>query len=262
MEWARENDIKLDFNTTFFAHPKADDGYTLAHPDPQIREFWIRHGIACRRIGEAMARAQGAPCIVNHWLPDGGKDATADRWRPRGRLVEALDAMLNSDTGVDTDLCVDAVEGKLFGLASEDYVVGSHEFYSCFALTRGLVFCLDMGHFHPTETIHDKISSFLQFHKRLLIHTSRPVRWDSDHVVLFNDDVRNVFLEIQRGGAFDRVYVALDFFDASINRIAAYVVGTRATRKAILYALLDPTRILQDLERKGNWVSAWPSWRR
>jgi L-rhamnose isomerase len=252
MDWAREQAINLDFNTTFFAHPKADDGYTLAHRDDAIRDFWVRHGIAARRIAEAMARSQGTPCVINHWIPDGEKDATADRWQPRERLVESLDRIFDTKHGVDTEVCLDAVESKLFGLASEDYVVGSAEFYSSYALSRGLIYCLDMGHFHPTETIHDKISALLAFHKKLLIHTSRPMRWDSDHVVLFDEPVKQVFLELQRGNAFDRVDLALDFFDASINRIAAYVVGTRANRKALLFALLDPTGTLQALEAHGQ----------
>ena len=190
--------------------------------------------------------------MINHWIPDGEKDATADRWQPRERLVESLDRIFDTKHGVDTEVCLDAVESKLFGLASEDYVVGSAEFYSSYALSRGLIYCLDMGHFHPTETIHDKISALLAFHKKLLIHTSRPMRWDSDHVVLFDEPVKQVFLELQRGNAFDRVDLALDFFDASINRIAAYVVGTRANRKALLFALLDPTGTLQALEAHGQ----------
>lgn len=252
MDWSKETGTKLDFNSTFFAHPKADDGYTLAHANEGIRKFWIRHGIVSRQIAEAMGKNQDDPCVINHWIPDGEKDATADRWSPRERLVDSLDQMFDPVHGVDPKFCVDAVESKLFGLGSEDYVVGSAEFYSSYALSRGLMYCLDMGHFHPTETIHDKISALLQFHKKLLVHTSRPMRWDSDHVVLFSDDVRQVFLEIKRGDAFDRVYLALDFFDASINRIAAYVVGIRATRKAILYALLDPTDRLKALELEGK----------
>jgi L-rhamnose isomerase len=250
--WAKKLGIGLDFNTTFFAHPKADDGFTLSHPDPAIRDFWIRHGVACRRIAEQIGRELDSPCILNHWIPDGCKDYPADRWAARQRLVEAYDEMFDEKHGVDTALCVDAVESKLFGIASEEYVVGSAEFYSNYALSRDKVLCLDMGHFHPTETIHDKISAHLSFHKRLLLHTSRPIRWDSDHVVIFNDDVRNVFLEIARGQAWDRTIIALDFFDASINRVGAYLIGTRATRKAILYALLDPTASLMSLESAGK----------
>ena len=251
VEWAKDRRIGLDFNTTFFAHPKADDGYTLAHPNSEIRSFWIRHGIACRHIAEHMGRELG-PCVLNHWIPDGCKDYPADRWTARRHLVASYDEMFDAKHGIDTSLCIDAVESKLFGLGSEEYVTGSAEFYSNYALSRDMVLCLDMGHFHPTETIHDKISAHLTFHKKLLIHTSRPVRWDSDHVVTFSDDVRNVFMEIARGQAWDRVIIALDFFDASINRVGAYVVGTRATRKAILYSLLDPTSLLKTYEEEGK----------
>ncbi len=251
IEWARDRVIGLDFNTTFFAHPKADDGYTLAHPDPEIRAFWMRHGIACRHIAEHIGRELG-PCVLNHWIPDGCKDYPVDRWTARKNLVASYDEMFDAKHGIDTMLCIDAVESKLFGLGSEEFVAGSAEFYSNYALSRNLVLCLDMGHFHPTETIHDKISAHLMFHKKLLIHTSRPIRWDSDHVVTFSDDTRNVFMEIARGQAWDRVIVALDFFDASINRVGAYVVGTRATRKAILYSLLDPTGILKSYEDEGK----------
>jgi L-rhamnose isomerase len=201
-----------------------------------------------------MARSQGTPCSVNHWIPDGSKDYPADRWSPRANLTESLDEIFN-DPRVSPAQCVDYVESKLFGIGSEEYVVGSAEYYSSYALSRGVGLCLDMGHYHPTETIHDKVSSFLQFHPRLLIHVSRPMRWDSDHVVLFGDDLRHLFLEIARGRAWDKVALATDFFDASINRIAAYVIGLRATRKAILYSLLDPSARLAKEERKGNNAS-------
>lgn len=250
--WAKKQKIGLDFNPTYFAHPRSADGMTLSHPDAAVRDFWVRHGVASRRIAAALADALGQPCVNNHWIPDGIKDSPADRWAPRQRLTESLDRIMSADHGIDRAACVDAVESKLFGLGSEDYVVGSMEFYTGYALTRGLVQCLDMGHYHPTETIADKISALLQFQQKLLIHTSRPLRWDSDHVVILNDDVRQVFLEIVRGGALDRVYVALDFFDASINRIAAYVIGARATRLALLAALLDPTARLRDAERNGQ----------
>lgn len=252
LDWAASEKIGLDFNTTFFAHPKAADGFTLSHRDPAIREFWVAHGIACRRIAEEMGKRLGTPCTLNHWIPDGAKDSPADRWGPRARLIESYDALLDTKHGIDTDHCVDAVESKLFGLGSEDYVVGSFEFYSAYALTRKILLCLDMGHYHPTETIHDKLSALLPFHDRLLMHVSRPLRWDSDHVVIFNDDLRAVFLEWVRGKALDRALVAMDFFDASINRIAAYIIGARATRKAILYALLDPTDWLQEQEAEGK----------
>lgn len=254
ISWAKENGIGLDFNPTYFAHPKANDGYTLAHPDVEIREFWVRHGVASRRIAEAMGIALEDVCVNNHWIPDGAKDHPADRYGPRERLVESLDAVLDPALGIGP-ACVDAVEGKLFGLGVEDYTAGSNDFYANYALSRGAVLCLDMGHFHPTESIADKISSHLPFHDRLLIHTSRPIRWDSDHVVLFGDDVRNVFLEIVRCDALDRVYVALDFFDASINRVAAWAIGTRNSLRALLLALLEPRETMQEIERNADYTT-------
>lgn len=251
MDWAADHGVALDFNPTFFAHPKAEEGFTLSHADEAVRAFWIRHGKACRNIAEAFARAQGSPCVLNWWTPDGGKDVPADRFSPRARMAASYDEIFADDT-VDRSLCLDYLESKLFGIGSEEYVVSSSEFCADYALTRKIGLCLDMGHFHPTETIHGKISSHLQFMDSLLLHVSRPVRWDSDHVVLFNDDVKNVFLEIQRGGVWDRVRVALDFFDASINRIGAYVIGTRAVRKGMLFAALDPTACLKEYERLGQ----------
>lgn len=249
LDWARERNIAIDFNPTYFAHPMASSGYTLSSADPDVRAFWIRHGIASRHIANGIADRQGGVCINNHWIPDGAKDSPTDRWSPRARLVDALDQIF----AVPMDgMAIDAVESKLFGLASEDYVVGSFEFYNSYSLERKKLLCLDMGHFHPTETIADKLSALLQFHDKLLLHVSRPVRWDSDHVVIFNDDLKAVFLELQRGGALSRVFVALDYFDASINRIMAYVVGIRATRKAMLNALLDPTAKLQAMEQSGK----------
>ena len=251
MDWARRRKIALDFNPTYFAHPKAA-GFTLSHQDSAIREFWVRHGIASRRIAAAMGRAQGSPAVNNQWIPDGLKDSPADRWAPRARLINSYDRIFAADLGADAPWCIDAVEPKLFGLGSEDYVVGSFEFYLGYTQTRKKVLCLDMGHFHPTETITDKLASILQFQDRVLLHTSRAIRWDSDHVVIFNDDLRAAFTELARGNALDRAYIALDFFDASINRVAAYVIGARATRKAILQALLDPTARLRALEAQGK----------
>ena len=251
LEWAQVRKIGLDFNPTYFAHPQAASGFTLSHADQAVRRFWIEHARACRRIAEHFAKKLRSPCVLNHWIPDGAKDAPADRWAPRARLVESFDAIF-ADKTVDRKRCVDAVEGKLFGLGSEDYVVGSQEFYSSYALSRGLVLCLDLGHYHPTESVADKVSALMQFHPRLLLHTSRPVRWDSDHVVILDDPVRALFLEIARGDAWDRVFVALDFFDASINRLAAYVIGARATRQAILGGLLDPTARLRAAENAGR----------
>lgn len=249
--WAKSRRVGLDFNPTYFAHELANSGFTLSHADPAVRRFWIRHGRACRHIAESFAKTLGSPSVHNHWVPDGAKDAPADRFAPRERLAASYDAIF-ADKTVNRKLCIDAVEGKLFGLGSEDYVVGSQEFYSNYALSRGLVLCLDLGHYHPTESVADKVSAHLQFHERLLLHTSRPIRWDSDHVVILDDAVRNLFLEIARGDAWDRVFVALDFFDASINRLAAYVVGTRATRQAILCGLLDPSLALKDAETAGR----------
>jgi L-rhamnose isomerase len=249
-DWAKSRQIGLDFNPTYFAHPKANSGFTLSHPDAAIRKFWIAHGRASRKIAQSLAKALGSPCVNNHWVPDGAKDAPADRWAPRARLAESLDAIL-SDASINRKLCIDAVEGKLFGIGSEDYVVGSQEFYSSYSQSREVVLCLDLGHYHPTESVADKVSALMQFHPRLLLHTSRPLRWDSDHVVILDDAVRSLFLEIARGNAWDRVFVALDFFDASINRIAAYVIGARATRQAILFGLLDPTTRVQAAEKAG-----------
>lgn len=255
MDWAHSHGVALDFNPTYFAHPMADSGYTLSSADPTVRDFWVRHGVACRHIAAAMAQRQGSECVLNHWVPDGAKDHPADRWGPRARLADSLDRILEAAVPG----CTDAVESKLFGLGSEDYVVGSFEFYTSYALKRGVLFCLDMGHFHPTESVADKLSGLLQFHERILLHTSRPMRWDSDHVVLFNDDLRAVFTELARGRALKRAIVALDFFDASINRVAAYVIGVRATRKALLWALLDPAPMLQRLESEGKGAQklAW-----
>ncbi len=248
IDWSKSVGLKLDFNPTYFAHPMASSGFTLSSADKDVREFWIRHGRNSRQIAHEIGLRQGSPCVNNHWIPDGCKDHPADRWSPRKRLVESLNEVLKDELPE----CVDAVESKLFGLGSEDFVVGSYEFYNSYALTNKKLLCLDMGHFHPTESIADKVSSLLQFHDRLLLHTSRPMRWDSDHVVMFNDDLRAVFVEFARGKALNRAIVALDFFDASINRIAAYVIGIRATRKALLSALLDPSTELAKLESEGK----------
>lgn len=251
LDWAKRRRIGLDFNPTYFAHPLAASGFTLSHADAAVRKFWIAHGRASRRIAQHFAGQLGSPCVNNHWVPDGSKDCPADRWRPRERLIESYDAIF-AGRAIDRKSCVDAVEGKLFGLGSEEYVVGSHEFYSSYAQSRGLVLCLDLGHYHPTESVADKVSALLPFHPRLLLHTSRPIRWDSDHVVILDDAVRALFLEIARGDAWDRIFVALDFFDASINRIAAYVIGARATRQAMLCGLLDPRSALQQTDAAGR----------
>jgi len=248
IDWSKARRRGLDFNPTCFAHPMVKDGLTLSSPDKAVRRFWIRHCAATRRIASAIGRKLASPCVNNIWLPDGRKDSTADRWGPRERLVAALDEIL----APTMPHMVDSVESKLFGIGCEDYTVGSHEFYLAYAATRRVVLCYDMGHFHPTETVADKISATFQFLDRILLHASRGIRWDSDHVVRFSDELRAVCDEVVRGGALGRVLWALDFFDASINRVAAWVIGARALRKAILYALLEPWRIVRDLENAGR----------
>lgn len=250
IDWAKAQGIKLDFNGTFFSHPKANEGWTLASADSGIRQYWIEHAIACRQIAAEMGRAQGSPCINNLWIPDGEKDLPADRWAPRQRLRDSLDQIFQES--LSAVLTKDALEPKLFGIGSEAYVAGSHEFYLAYCAQNNKLFCLDTGHFHPTEQIADKISSVLTFVDEVLLHVSRGVRWDSDHVVLLGDEVRAIAEEIVRGEAFDRVHLGLDFFDASINRIAAWVIGTRATIKALLLALLQPTSLLKALEASGD----------
>ena len=250
IDWARTQEVSLDFNPSYFSHPNAADGFTLAHADKGIRQFWIEHGIACRKIAAAMGQAQGNPCIDNFWVPDGSKDTPASRLAPRERLAESLDAIFSKSLPADQTL--DAVECKLFGIGSESYVVGSHEFYLGYAISRNKVLCLDAGHFHPTESISDKISSVLMYIPELLLHVSRGVRWDSDHVVTYTDELQAIMQEVVRGGYLARVHIGLDFFDASINRVAAWAIGTRNALKALLAALLEPTEMLQQLERAGD----------
>ncbi len=252
IDWARDREVSLDFNPTYFAHEKAADGFTLAHSDPGIREFWIQHGKLSRRIAAAMGTAQSNPCVNNVWVPDGYKDTPADRTSPRERLAESLDLVFAEP--LDSDQVLDAVECKLFGLGSESYVVGSHEFYLGYAISRGKVLCLDAGHFHPTEVISDKISSTLLYVPELLLHVSRGVRWDSDHVVTLTDELHAIMREIVSGNYLDRVHIGLDFFDASINRIAAWTIGTRNVLKALLVALLEPTELLTGAEIEGNFT--------
>lgn len=253
IDWAKQIGIGLDFNSTYFSHPKAADGFTLAHRDPGVRKFWIDHGIVCRKIGEAIGRQLGSPCIHNVWIPDGMKDITIDRKGPRQRLKESLDAMFAKP--IDPAFNRDAVECKLFGIGSETYVVGSHEFYLGYAIENRKILCLDAGHFHPTETIADKISAVLMYVDELLLHVSRGIRWDSDHVVVVTDDLRAIAEEVIRGDFLDRVHLGLDFFDASINRIAAWTIGTRALLKALLSALLEPIGKLRKLEDDGDYTT-------
>ncbi len=252
IEWARGLGLGLDFNPTFFSHPKAADGFTLSHADPAIREFWVEHGRRCRRIAAEMGRQLGTPSIHNIWIPDGYKDIPVDRRAPRERLTESLDAMLAEP--LDRADVRDAVEAKLFGIGSESYVVGSHEYYMGYAISRGTLVCLDAGHFHPTESIADKLTSVLLFAHEALLHVSRPVRWDSDHVVILNDDLLAIAHEIVHAAAPGTVHIGLDFFDASINRVAAWVIGAQSMRKALLAALLEPVEELRRLEREGDFT--------
>jgi len=253
IDWAKNKKMGMDFNPTYFAHPKAADGWTLAHPDKAIREFWIDHGIACRKIGAAFGEALGSPCVTNVWIPDGMKDQTIDRKGPRERLAGALDAVFAEP--IDPKLNRDAVEGKLFGIGSETFVVGSHEFYLGYAITRKKLVCIDSGHYHPTEVVADKLTSALSFVDEALLHVSRGVRWDSDHVVLLTDDIEAIAQELVRGDYLNRVHIGLDFFDASINRVAAWVIGTRAMIKALLLALLEPIDTLRELEADGDYTT-------
>jgi len=252
IDWAKQNGMGMDFNPTYFSHPKADDGFTLSSADDGIRNFWIEHGIACRKIAEHMGKELGSACVTNFWIPDGYKDIPADRKAPRMRLAQSLDEIFAEK--INPDYALDAVECKLFGIGSESYVVGSHEFYMGYAISRNKLLCLDAGHFHPTEVISDKISSVLTFLDEILLHVSRPVRWDSDHVVILNDELVAIAQQIIRGDYLGRVHIGLDFFDASINRIAAWVIGTRCMVKALLLALLEPTEKLKAFENEGNFT--------
>ena len=253
IDWVKQHKLKLDFNPTYFSHPKADSGFTLSHPDRAIREFWVEHSKRCREIGAAMGKAQGEACINNIWIPDGSKDIPVDRWSPRELLRQSLDKIFEISFPVSE--IRDAVECKLFGLGSEAYVVGSHEFYMVYALSRKKMVCLDMGHFHPTESVADKVSSLLLFFDEILLHVSRGVRWDSDHVVIMNEDVKNLMEEVVRSKALNRVHIATDYFDASMNRIGAWVLGARSTQKALLAALLEPQVKLREAEAAGDYFA-------
>jgi L-rhamnose isomerase len=253
IDWAKSLGIGLDFNQTYFSHPKAADGLTLSHADKAIRQFWIDHGIACRRIGAAFGKALGNTCVTNLWIPDGMKDLPADRLGPRERLLDALDAIFKEK--IDPALNLDSVEGKLFGLGCESYTVGSHEFYLGYAATRRILVTLDTGHYHPTESVADKISAVLLFVPEIVLHVSRGVRWDSDHVVVLTDELEALALELARGDLLRRTHVGLDYFDASINRVAAWTIGTRNMLKALLKGLLEPSARLREVELDGDFTS-------
>lgn len=249
--WCRENGLGFDFNPTCFSHPKADDGFTLSHQDQSVRDFWIEHCHRCREIGEHAGNELSSQCVVNVWIPDGMKDTPADRGSPRTRLRDSLDKIFEKPYAN----ILDCVESKLFGIGSESFVVGSHEFYLGYAVQKQILVCLDSGHYHPTESIADKISACLQFLPEILLHVSRGVRWDSDHVVTLNDDLLAIAREIVANDCEDRVHIGLDYFDASINRVAAWVIGTRNMLKALLIGLLEPTSRLRELEIEGNFTA-------
>lgn len=250
-DWAKENQHGIDFNPTCFSHPLSADGFTLAHRDKQIREFWIEHCIASRRIGDWFGQELGTPAVTNIWIPDGYKDTPADRTTPRRLLLDSLDRIVAEKLAHN----LDAVEPKLFGIGSESYVVGSMEFYAAYAITRKVLLTLDSGHFHPTESVADKISSILMYVDELLLHVSRGVRWDSDHVVTFNDDLQAIAHEIVRAEALNRVHIGLDYFDASLNRVAAWTIGARNTLRALLMAMLEPRELLKQYEAEGDFSS-------
>lgn len=248
MQWAKEKGLKLDFNSTSFGHPKSGD-LSLSHPDKSIRDFWIDHTKRCRAISEEMGKFQNDPCIMNLWIHDGMKDITVNRYLYRSLLEDSLDKIFEKEY----KNMKDCIESKLFGIALESYTVGSHDFYLGYGAKKQKMVTLDMGHFHLTESVADKISSLLLFTPEIMLHVSRPVRWDSDHVVILNDETTDLAKEIVRAGALDKVHVGLDFFDASINRIGAYVIGIRSTQKAFLQALLEPIAQLREYEANGQY---------
>ena len=251
-DWAVERGLGLDFNPTLFSHPKSADGLTLSHPDPAVQAFWIEHCKRSRKIGEYFGQKTGQVSVVNLWAPDGYKDIPADQLTPRKRLEEALDEIFSEK--LNTAHTIDAVESKLFGIGVESYTVGSHEFYMGYAVKNNIALCLDAGHFHPTEVISAKISAVSLFVKNLLLHVSRPVRWDSDHVVLLDDELLSIAHEIIRHGLLDRVHIGMDFFDGSINRIMAWAIGARNVRKALLFALLEPYVQIQKAEENLDFT--------
>ena len=250
--WAKKMGLGLDFNPTLFSHPLAENG-TLSNPDEKIRKYWIDHCKASRKIGEYFGKELGIPCVTNIWIPDGYKDIPVDKYMPRKRLKDSLDEILKEE--IDPKYNLDAVESKVFGLGLESYTVGSHEFYMGYAVKNNKLLCLDAGHFHPTEVISDKIPSVLLYLDQILLHVSRPVKWDSDHVVILDDELQAIANQIIRYNFEKRVHIGIDFFDASINRIAAWVIGVRNTRKALMIALLEPTEKLKEIELEGDFTS-------
>ncbi|MBC8609597.1 L-rhamnose isomerase [uncultured Ruminococcus sp.] len=253
VDWAKEKGLGLDFNPTCFSHPMADSGFTISSADDAVRQFWIEHCKRSRKIGDYFGRELGQKCVTNYWFPDGYKDIPVDREAPRHRMMTALDEVFSEP--MDPAYNLDAIESKVFGIGAESYTVGSNEFCLGYAVSRDKAYCLDAGHFHPTEVISDKIPSVLLYTKELLLHVSRPVRWDSDHVVAFDDELNAIAQSLVRGGFLDRTHIGLDFFDASINRVAAWVIGTRNLLKALLRAMLEPTQKLKEIELSGDYTS-------
>lgn len=251
--FAQKQGIGLDFNPTYFSHEKSESGFTLSSADEGIRQFWVEHGKRSRKIGEFFGRELGVPCITNHWIPDGYKDITVDKLAPRERLIKSLDEILEEP--IDKKYQVDSLESKLFGLGVESYTVGSHEFYTNYcSLTGKAIVCMDAGHFHPTESVAAKLSAYLAFGQEVMLHVSRPVRWDSDHVVVLDEETKAIMEEIARQKAYQKVHIGLDYFDGSINRIAATAIGGRSTKKALLLAMLEPVELLKEIERGGNFA--------
>lgn len=253
VEFAKERKMGIDFNPTFFSHPMVKDGLTLSSPDENVRSFWVEHGKRCMKIAEYFANETGEPCVINFWIPDGYKDIPADRISPRARFKKSLDEIFS--VPYDKSKVFPCVESKVFGIGVESYTVGSAEFCINYAAKNGIVPLMDNGHYHPTEVVSDKISSMLLFHDRIALHITRGVRWDSDHVVIFDDETKEIMKEIVRANALERVFIATDYFDASINRISAWVTGLRSVKKALLYALLEPSAELKKLQESGDFTS-------
>lgn len=252
VKFAKERGLKLDFNPTLFSHPNAKDNLTLSHPDEKIRKFWVDHCKACRRIAAYFGEELGSPSLCNIWIPDGYKNLPADRLSPRMRLKKSLDEIYSVE--YSSDYIVDSVESKVFGMGIESYTVGSHEFYMNYAAKNGVLCLLDNGHYHPTEMVSDKLSSMLLFADKVALHVTRPVRWDSDHTVLLEDEIKEIAKEIVRCNAIDRVLIGMDYFDASINRIAAWVTGMQAMQQALMIALLTPDCEMQKMQDKNDFT--------
>lgn len=253
LTWAKERDLGLDFNSTIFSHPNSEDGLTLSHPNQAIRDYWIEHAIACRRISAYFANETGQPCVHNLWIPDGYKDLPSDRLTPRMRLIDSLNQIYK--VKVDSEQVIDTLESKVFGIGAESYTVGSSEFYLNYVNQQHLTPLMDTGHYHPTEMVSDKLSAMLPFHKQIALHVSRPVRWDSDHVIILDDELHELAKEIVRNDALDRILIGLDFFDGSINRIAAWTIGTRNMIKALLYAMLLPNDALKKAQEEQDYTT-------